>query len=723
MWKKIGMILTLLCMCWGINSIVAFGEKQAYIIEVDGDPQVHKEYLEQHYPFIEIKAIYEKLFNGIAFKAPPERMGQLTSVDFIKAIYLARTYEAPQQTNFVDYDSTIVRPADLNPTSFTGKGVKVAVIDTGLDYEHEDLAKNYAGGYDLYDLDNDPMETTEREGIPTSHGTHVAGIIAADGNLTGVAPDAEIYAYRALGPGGRGTSIQVIAAMEQAIQDGVDIINLSLGNSVNGPDYPTSRAVNRAIELGTAVVIANGNDGPSKWTVGAPATSTKALSVGALSQSTTRPFLYEPQQAKRIPINIMHGSVPWALKRDYAIAHLDEENDANRMRGRIAISTRNEETFVDKAMRAEHLGAVALIVFHDEEGEWHGSIAHGNQTINIPAATITKDDGEWILHNRDRYLQTHAEEVPKGIASFSSRGPVTMNWQIKPEIVAPGTNILSTVPGGYQQLQGTSMAAPHVTGAFAIIKEAHPDWSHEQIIGALKTTAKQILLNNGHPVDPIEQGMGEIQIDKAIHTNTIMFNPLLSFGRITRSYEKKTLYLTVENVGHEPLKYRFIIPKKQRGISWKLPQAFQVAAGERKTIPIELSFTSLLLEKGLHQGWLTLNQGEENYQLPYLFINQTADYPLTTGFEFALKSFSDEMYRYQVYVVDEEAKRLEVNLFDPQTLVYDRQLLALEDLQVGLNEGEIPKRKIGTPGHYQVNITIELTDGSYESYQSELYIE
>ncbi|MFP3360179.1 S8 family serine peptidase, partial [Planococcus sp. SIMBA_143] len=92
--------------------------------------------------------------------------------------------------------------------------------------------------YDLVDLDEDPMETQANQGIPTMHGTHVAGIIAADGELKGVAPDAEIYAYRALGPGGSGTSVQVIAAMEQAVKDGVDVMNLSLGNNVNGPDYP-----------------------------------------------------------------------------------------------------------------------------------------------------------------------------------------------------------------------------------------------------------------------------------------------------------------------------------------------------------------------------------------------------------------------------------------------------------------------------------------------------
>ena len=92
------------------------------------------------------------------------------------------------------------------------------------------------------------METTREQGEPTLHGTHVAGIIAANGNITGVAPQAEIYAYRALGPGGAGTSESVILAIEKAIQDDVDIINLSLGNDVNGPDLPTSLALDRAVE-------------------------------------------------------------------------------------------------------------------------------------------------------------------------------------------------------------------------------------------------------------------------------------------------------------------------------------------------------------------------------------------------------------------------------------------------------------------------------------------
>src|SRR5699024_3443279 len=159
----------------------------------------------------------------------------------------------------------------------------------------------------------------------TIHGTHVAGIIAADGDLQGVAPDAELYAYRALGEGGMGTTIQVLAAMEKAVKDDVDVINLSLGNAVHGPDYPTSVAVNRAVVLGISVAIASGNDGPDECTVGSPATASKAITVGATAQPMEVPSLYEGKHDKDIPFNLFLGSVPWDLQKDYEMVSMDDE--------------------------------------------------------------------------------------------------------------------------------------------------------------------------------------------------------------------------------------------------------------------------------------------------------------------------------------------------------------------------------------------------------------
>src|SRR5690625_1638621 len=287
-------------------------EKVSVIVEVEGDPAKHKEFLDLHHPYVEVIATYDKLFNGLALQAAPEKLAKMQSLEFIKAVHPVRTYEAITEPNSQENELTNADiPSSLNTTTFTGKGIKVGVVDTGIDYNHPDLMANYAGGYDLVDLDDDPMETEPSEGIPTLHGTHVAGIIGANGELQGVAPDAEIYAYRALGRGGMGTSIQVIAAMEQAVKDGVDVMNLSLGNAGNGPYYPTSIAVNRADELGVAVVIANGNNGPDNWTVGSPATATKAISVGAIQSPQQIPYLQAPLKDEKIPLLVMHGSIPW----------------------------------------------------------------------------------------------------------------------------------------------------------------------------------------------------------------------------------------------------------------------------------------------------------------------------------------------------------------------------------------------------------------------------
>src|SRR5699024_12269171 len=140
------------------------------------------------------------------------------------------------------------------------------------DLEHEALKDNFQGGSDVVEYNDEPVETEEGFG-QTIHGTHVAGIVGANGEIKGVAPESDIYAYRALGPNGFGASVQVLAAMEKALEDGVDILNLSLGNTINVPDIPTSRAVNKATEQRVRDVDANGKDGTDDGTSEDPATA------------------------------------------------------------------------------------------------------------------------------------------------------------------------------------------------------------------------------------------------------------------------------------------------------------------------------------------------------------------------------------------------------------------------------------------------------------------
>lgn len=690
------------------------------IIEVKGDPSEHKTYIEDYFPYVDIVAVYETLFNGLALKASPERLEKMGSLDFIKAVHPVTTYETQFDVLTKETENAVI-PAALNNTTYTGEGVDVAVIDTGIDYTHPALDQNYMGGYDLVDLDSDPMETLQAQGAPTMHGTHVAGIIAADGKMKGVAPDANIYAYRALGPGGRGSSVQVIAALEQAVHDGMDVINLSLGNSVNGPDFPTSVAVNRAVELGVTVVIANGNDGPGRWTVGSPATATRALSVGASTSTHKVPYLFETLHDKKIQLTEMVGSVSWDFETDYQVAPFPGKD----IQGKIAIIERGKIPFYKLAKKAQAAGAVAVLIYNNEPGTFRGSIGNAEEPIDIPVASISKQAGEWVMNqSKDQalYMETKYQTMKPGIAAFSSRGPVTVNWDVKPGVIAPGANIVSTVPGGYAKLQGTSMAAPHVTGAVALLKEAHPDWTTKQVKGALKTTANRMKKKNGKPLHPIAQGMGKIQPKAAINTPTIIYNPLLSYGKIESYSETKTIGLTIENTTDHEQTYTFRIPKQQRGISWHLPQTFTIPKGETKTVPVEVSINSASIDEGIHQGWLTLTQDNQRYRLPYLFINQSADYPKAMGFEFSLKPFSDDTYVYHLYVTA-PTESVEVNLYNPDTLVYDRTFLRSEDIQVGMNEGFFDKSELGKPGTYLAVITVHLKNGQTESYQTMIRIE
>ncbi|WP_217566157.1 S8 family serine peptidase [Streptomyces sp. GbtcB7] len=293
-------------------------------------------------------------------------------------------------------------------SGYDGKGIKVAVLDTGVDTGHPDLAGKIA----------ESQSFVPDEGVQDGfgHGTHVASTIvgsgaASGGRYKGVAPGAELAVGKVLDDTGHGQDSWIIAGMDWAAHSGAKIVSMSLGGTASGPSDILSQTVDElSASTGTLFVIAAGNSGPSEQTVGTPGIADSALTVGAVDKS-------------------------------------------------------------DK------------------------------------------------------------------LASFSSRGPRAGDYAVKPEITAPGVAITAaraagtSMPGGtpvddyYTTASGTSMATPHVAGAAALVAQAHPDWTGQQIKQALATTAKTM-----PDADVFEQGDGRVDAVRSVNQG-VFATPTLSFGK------------------------------------------------------------------------------------------------------------------------------------------------------------------------------------------------
>lgn len=692
------------------------------IIEVSGSPLERKRQIETEFPLIEVITTYEILLQGLAIKGKMSELRKLARVDFIQGMYPVQTYTTLSELKpkfFSQLDHSVVFPHHLNDTKYTGKGIKIAVIDTGIDSNHPDLMRNYRGGFDLVDLDDEPMETTKEQGIPTSHGTHVAGIIGANGNLRGVAPDAEIFAYRALGPGGVGTSIQVIAAMEEAMKDGIDIMNLSLGNTVNGPDYPTSKAVQEASSQGVAVVVANGNSGPDNWTVGAPATAKAAFSVGAYEKMQEEIYLYEPKANRTLKIRSINSEQPWNLERDYQITLFSEQETFT---DKIVLLSDDTELLIEKIIQASDEKAIAILIKRTDDKNNEALNQIFNEKISIPIAIIAKEDGEWIENNlQNRYFKTVTNIKKDLVASFSSRGPVTINWSIKPNIIAPGVNVLSTIPNGYQVLNGTSMASPHVAGAVAIMKEAKPKWTYKQIFAALETTARRLQDENGDTIPPHIQGAGLIQLNKAIETEIIIENGLLTFGQMLDYVEERSQDITFHNVSNRKITINFNSEERKKGLHFTLPKTFTLQPNEKKTVTVRLKVNRLFLNRGMVEGWLQVFANNEEILLPYIFINETDTYKKVTGFSIRIHPLREEEYTYELYVI-ENAKSISVQLYESDSLLYVGELLKIENVKKGIYKEILEREKIEFKGSYYGLIIAELENDTIVQYEVPIYL-
>ncbi|MDE5414454.1 S8 family serine peptidase [Alkalihalobacillus sp. MEB203] len=541
---------------------------------------------------------------------------------------------------------------------FTGEGVTVAVIDTGTDYTHPDLAHAFGEykGWDFVDNNNDPQETPpgDPRGGSTNHGTHVAGTVAANGQIKGVAPDATLLAYRVLGPGGSGSTENVVAGIERAVQDGADIMNLSLGNTLNNPDWATSIALDWAMAEGVVAVTSNGNSGPNNWTVGSPGTSREAISVGA----TRLPYnVFSSEIFTSEGVEYPSAKVMGFTSEDELLA-LDEgeyefvdvglgypaDFEGKDLEGKIALISRGDFAFVDKATNAKNAGAVGAIIYNNVAGE-HPDVPG----MAVPTIKTTLVDGQKLLaeleagNNTVSFDIEFAYEVGETVADFSSRGPVMETWMIKPDVSAPGVNITSTIPThnpdnphGYGAFQGTSMSAPHVAGAAALILQANPAWNVDQVKAALMNTAEDMIDPATGKVYPHNtQGAGSIRVLDAIETETLVAPGSHSFGKFVkdtgRQVERQSF--EIQNLSNERKRYSFEVEftGNPDGIKVMTSNNLNVQPGKRQQVNFNVQVDTSKLTPGYYEGTIKVSDGETTIDVPSILFVGEPDYPRVTG--------------------------------------------------------------------------------------------
>ncbi len=523
---------------------------------------------------------YKNAFNGVAIEVPANKIGKLMKANVVQAIFSNATIQAEPPSEIeattssvpegqgMAAESSYLNINKLHNEGYSGKGVKVAVIDTGVDYNHPDIQAAFKGGYDFIDNDSDPMETTYQDYVnykkanpkstvkvtdyETEHGTHVSGTIVGQGKnsspyaTNGIAPDAELYVYRVLGPGGTGSDETVMAGIEQAVVDGMDVMNLSLGNSYNDPLYPTSIAINNAVLSGVTAVVAAGNSGNGMYTVGSPGNASLALTVGASDVPQQIPTMKGHLDTLNLDMRgLAKGwtdDFPSMSGKTFTIVNVPNYGAVNDYRNInlpaktwIALVQRgNNQTINDKILQAKLKGAAAIIIWNNNPTEGYMPFYLGEGVDFIPSFNLNNADGlalqQKIVAGNSQFSFSDVSSITTpgdNLAAFSSRGPSRVTYDIKPEITAPGVNVLSTVPGfvhtpdnpadystAYERMSGTSMATPIVSGISALLLQSNRDLKPEDIKSILMNTADTLSM----PYSVFEQGAGRVDPYKAIHS-------------------------------------------------------------------------------------------------------------------------------------------------------------------------------------------------------------
>lgn len=569
-----------------------------------------------------IRNTYTDVVNGFSMTVKRSEINKIKAIPEVKSVTEAKMYY-PDMTSAKSLTQAYDTWKDYG---YKGKGMVVSIIDSGIDWTHKDMkitdpsqekiktktpegpGKYYSDkvpyGYNFAELNSNIIDTGDM------HGMHVAGIVGANGSadevsknkaIQGVAPECQLLAMKVFANDpniGGAYSDDIVAAIEDSVKHGADVINMSLGSNCGFQDSeePEAKAIKNATDKGVMVVVSAGNSqyntAPYKISglydtgdIGSPGITKDTLQVASYentkiqlfnldytSTSGNGSFTYEVNNVN--PKDVLKGDV------ELVECGLGQVSDftGKDLNGKMAIVSRGTITFAEKEVNAQKAGAKGIIIYNNlnadgtDRGYIGGMVV--DPTVTIPVIGMLHADGTALIAKISDGLkvQYNGKLTPvdnpnaNDMASSTSWGPAP-SLDFKPEISAPGGNIWSTVNSNqYENMSGTSMASPHTAGSEALILQAlkskNLGITGRDLVDLAKTTtintAKTIMdkFHNTVPYSPRRQGAGLVQIEDAVKNSVSIKddngNAAVALKEIGKT---KTFTLNLKNYSDTPATY------------------------------------------------------------------------------------------------------------------------------------------------------------------------
>lgn len=630
--------------------------------------------------------------NGVRVRATATQIAQLRSMPEVRSVAKVErhVHDNIDSVPWIGTEQAWAR-------GLTGKGITIGIIDTGIDYTHAnfggsgdpaDYAANdpnvvekgtfptakVVGGHDFAGADynaDEPETAPVEDNDPLDvegHGSHVAGTAAGvgvpDSIGPGVAKDAQLYALKVFGDVEGSTELTSLAiewAMDPNgdgdMSDHLDVINMSLGGPLGTPDDPSSISSNTAVANGIVVVASAGNENDVPYVTGAPAVAQNAISVAASIPGGRNWAHFQvtapadvagtyPSEEGAGPVRFEDvGTVTGELVTAAPADGCEPLTNSAAIRGKPALIIRGTCDFLVKYTNAQNAGARALIVYNDGTApDRIDPIVMGglDDTITIPGLMISYTIGNTLAATSGVQVTIDTQPDPTRddrIGEFSSRGPGHGGSIFKPDLAAPGVGIVSTGVGtgtGSSNMDGTSMATPHVAGAAAILLQKWPHAAPQAIKTLLQNAS--VPANGSGDTVVARQGAGIIRVDRAVELTSYASPGGVSFGRINRIFPTlRTRLVTLHNLD----KTRRVFNVKQvdgqtyPGVRVQCPSHVAVGPEGIARFEVTLSFDparaakqgvfdNASISQSEIDGWCVLSNGDDSLRVGYLGVVDAA---------------------------------------------------------------------------------------------------